>query len=614
MGTEILSPCMKDATHSHELTWIQSLPEIPRHYGHDKPNVMHSSTSPLTLERLATPAPSGSPSQNTNTQRTPTDLPQWTILSPSTGNDGNRDLAEIGQYQNPQRVEPRTATPRQIANDENVDECTQAASLSSPRAPRISSKSSKKALFDGVLITTRPPKPTLPCHADSSTERSVTPTTFSLLNALQRTFDANNRSSLSLQDDDASNTPQTDLDAATDDERVLIRRRLSPLKRRSSRYPTAQSDNDAAEVAMAVPDSSVKKRVRSIPYDSMPEVIDAALGTVCAPVWLGTVDEPEDDGEAEEPEAIWSVASNMSEYSDNGSPQKRGNTVSRGIISGFSLPPLFSKRPPLSPALTATSDSPHRKVEQTGFITPRVPTRHRFQQKLHSLFGENATVRTDRSARPRENCSDYVYQPADTYNDDIPSHPTTPKSSGDGNDSPIDNTPPAPAASVQASIPASPVQKHTAMVDSVSAVVSSTPKRHLKRQASQEIDADTHSSAVHRHNYGPSDTSATPVEATHQPPANKKRRVDFDEDKLQSWISNLQRLIKGKIQFTEEALKQLSDLLTQIDSVKTELDISIPIVDSLHQSIHKLAQLQDIPFGDPYKLRKKARLIATAWA
>lgn len=606
MGTEILSPCMNDATLSHELTWLQSLPEIPRQpYGHDNPNAMHSSTSPLTLDRLATP-PLGNPLHNTKTQRTPVDLPEWTILSPPMANDGHVAPAET-RFRSPQCVGPRTAT-HQVANGGEVDERTQAASPSSNRTSGSSSKLPQKPLFDGVLISSRPPKSTASRSAGSTAKRSLTPaTSFSLLDALQRTFDANNNHlTPSQSEDDASSAPQTDQEAATDDGKVILRHRLSPLKRRSSRRQIAQSDKseDAAEVKTAFRDGLVKKRVGSIPYDSMPGVIDAALGTTCAPIWLGKEDEFEDDGEAEEmPGEVWNGTRDLSVESDG---------WSCGIIGDHPLTVLFV-RPPLSASSTATLGLPHRKLEKTGFITPHVSMHDRFQQKLHSLFGDNVTVRTDRGARPRENFFDYIYQPANAHHDDTLSHPIAPEANGDGDNSPIDNTPPAPVDSVQASTPVAPMQERTATADSVPTAFSSTSRRSLKRQASQEVDTDAHTSVIPR-NDDSGDAATAPAEVTHQPLANKKRRLDFNEDQLQSWTSKLQRLIKGKIRFTEEALKQLSDLLAQIDSVKMELDMNIPIVNSLQQSIRKLSQLQDIPFGDPYKLRIKAHLIATAWS
>lgn len=606
MGTEILSPCMNDTALPHELTWTQSLPGVPNHlHEHDTPKVMHSSPSPMILESLATPPPNN-PSHNSKAQGTPIDLPQWTVFNLSKASDDSMAPAEM-QFRSAQHVGLRTATHRQIPNGAN-DERTRGASPSSVESLEIGPKLPKKSLFDGVLITSRAPK-----LAPSSATRSRTPTTsFALLDALQRTFDANNRSS--LEDDDASSIPQTDPEAATDDERVIRRPLLSPLKRRSLYHRTSQSDNDTARVTTAFPDDLVKKRVKSIPYDSMPEVIDAALGIFRAPVQLGEVDELEDDGEAEEIESVCDGSSDVLADSDSGSPQKRGNTKNCGSIVDPPLPLVFFQPPLSSSTFTATSGLPHRKVERTGIITPHVSMHQRFQRKLLSLFGENAVVRMDRGARPRKNSFDYIHEPAYAYREDTATHPATPKANRNSDDSPADNTPPAPVDGAQASSPIAPAQEHATTAESVSPELPSIPRRPLKRRASQEVDADTNTSAAPHHNHGPSDTAAASGEVTHQPSANKRRRLDCSEVKLQSWVVNLQCLLKGKIWFTEKALKQVSDELTKIDSVKAELDISIPIVKMLRQCIHKLAQLQDIPFGDPYKLRQKAHLIATAWA
>ncbi|KAI6168853.1 hypothetical protein EDD17DRAFT_1502849 [Pisolithus thermaeus] len=537
---------MNDATLPHELTWIQSLPEVPNPlYEHDTPNAKHSSTPPLILENPATPPPLHNPLHNSKTQGTPIDLPQWTIFHPSKASNDNMTPAEM-QFRSPQCVEPCTATHRQIGAD---DEHAQGASLASTEAPGIGPKSPKKILFDGVLITSRAPKSTRPRSASVTQSRAST-TSFTLLDALQRTFDANNRSS--LEDDDASSIPQTDPEAVTDDERVITRPLLSPLKRRILRRQAAQSDNDAAEVTTAFPDGPVKKRVKSIPYDSMPEVIDAELGTVLAPVQLGQVDELEDDDEAEGIEDVWDESSDALVDSDGGSPQKRGNTKSRDFIDDRPLPLPFFQPPLLSSALIAAAGLPRKKVERTATIIPHVSMHHRFQRKLHSLFGEDAIVRMDRGARPRKNSLDYVHESAYTYHDDVATHPTAPEADEDSDDSPLDNTPPAPVDNVQANTPVTPMQERAVMAERVSADLPPTPRRHLKRRASQEMDADTHTSAVGHHDHGPSDVTAFPGKVAHQPSANKRQRLDFDEVQLQSWISNLQRLLKGKIQFTEE--------------------------------------------------------------
>jgi len=82
---------------------------------------------------------------------------------------------------------------------------------------------------------------------------------------------------------------------------------------------------------------------------------------------------------------------------------------------------------------------------------------------------------------------------------------------------------------------------------------------------------------------------------------------------MNSWITALQRLVKGKVRVKEEDLEMLSIILAEIESVKDSLDESISMNSELRESVKQLSELQGIPFGDRNKLRQRAENIFCTW-
>ena len=81
---------------------------------------------------------------------------------------------------------------------------------------------------------------------------------------------------------------------------------------------------------------------------------------------------------------------------------------------------------------------------------------------------------------------------------------------------------------------------------------SSTSRPSLKRRASQELDAesldDVHASSGHSERAVLNDLKA----ASNRIARKKKRRLALAESEAEQWILSFQRLIKGKVRFTEE--------------------------------------------------------------
>jgi len=262
---------------------------------------------------------------------------------------------------------------------------------------------SKKVLFDGVVITSRP----LQKHPSSISSASAIP--FSLVDALQFSFDANKqallvpRSALPKLDGDASSSAaQTDVETGTEDERgsstaVVPQGRLSPVRRRFARR---QGPLNAAASESVVS----RKRVKPVSYDSVAAVIDDVLGTVVAPMrWDSDVDESESASRAGEwgghGDAMSDTLTGSLPWAEHGKGGRgRREQQSSGDRVSVPLSAFLARRSPMSSLIAATSTV---SLEPTSALRPHVSMGDRFRQKLYHIFGENATVRMDRGARPR---------------------------------------------------------------------------------------------------------------------------------------------------------------------------------------------------------------------
>lgn len=292
---------------------------------------------------------------------------------------------------------------------------TTASFPTSPTETRSKPPKSKKVLFDGVVITSRP----LQKHPSSTSSASVihhkspppapTAIPFNLVDALQFSFDANKqallvpRPALPKRDGDASSSAaQTDAETGTEDERdgsaaAVLQGRLSPVRRRLTRYQGPQSAATSEPVVS-------RKRAKPVSYDSVAAVVDDALETVVAPMWW---DSPVDESEGASRAGEWGGHGDAMSDAFTGSPPlaelgKGGREQRKQRLGGervsVPLSASLARPSPMSSLIAATSTV---SLEPTSALRPHVSMGDRFRQKLYHIFGEDATVRMDRGARPR---------------------------------------------------------------------------------------------------------------------------------------------------------------------------------------------------------------------
>ncbi|KAG1739890.1 uncharacterized protein EDB91DRAFT_372210 [Suillus paluster] len=96
-------------------------------------------------------------------------------------------------------------------------------------------------------------------------------------------------------------------------------------------------------------------------------------------------------------------------------------------------------------------------------------------------------------------------------------------------------------------------------------------------------------------------------------PVRKKQKIHISEDQVFKWIATLQRLVKGKAKIDHKGMEDLSIVLAEIDSVYPHLDSEHAPVTCLQDVLQQLAQLEDIPFRDEYDLRRRADDIIAEW-
>ncbi|KAG6813185.1 hypothetical protein H0H92_013305 [Tricholoma furcatifolium] len=104
---------------------------------------------------------------------------------------------------------------------------------------------------------------------------------------------------------------------------------------------------------------------------------------------------------------------------------------------------------------------------------------------------------------------------------------------------------------------------------------------------------------------------------------NKRQRRDkplgttpekvVEEELVEVWTLKINRLLKGKISFTKPDLRDLQDMLQRISVVLQRGGIDVKTAGALRDNLVKLSDMQDIPFGDEYGLRRHALKLVKRW-
>lgn len=332
------------------------------------------------------------------------DLPSWTPLK-TLGEDEGPPASDPEVDELSIRNATKSAMKRLRESPTNAQTTVETTVTARPTSKP------KKARFNGVLITTKLPlykkyrSQRKPAPAPASTKRVT-----SLVDALARTFDANrhtedsftHRSRTGLdRRDDTSTAPQTDVETTdAEDDRLQLNTLLSrtPLKRRFPRTSalTVSANTSEANSEETTPfqrdipqAERLVKRLKSIQYESNPALIDAALGTVEAPIsWDAELDFITRD----EQFVISPVQTAPPASADDRMVIDEGNSTSGTPRKAF-VPP--------STQVGNEWRMPTCGVPKRAVLSPYLSRGAQFRQRLDAFFGENTTVRTDRVARPR---------------------------------------------------------------------------------------------------------------------------------------------------------------------------------------------------------------------
>jgi hypothetical protein len=346
------------------------------------------------------------------------DLPSWTPLRTLEDDEGSSasdpGVDELATRKATESSMKRLAKP--LTNAQAPVENTVTVGRTLEILPDAKPSERKKARFDGVLIATQ--RSLYRKHGSQSRPGSASAS--SLVDALARTFDANRHTEhpfprqsriASRQHDDASMGPQTDVETTeAEDERLQLNTRLArtPLKRRRAPAGTIRvsanasetNSEDAAPLLQGIPQPERPvKRLKPFQYESNSALIDAALGTVQAPIcWDAEMDFITRDDDFVNPAQTVHVASADARMSvDSG--DLAGSSPGKGSV------PPSAQTPVRNEWRMPTWGGPKRAI-----LSPYLSRGTKFRQRLDAIFGENVTVRTDRIARPRPVSTRFAHQ------------------------------------------------------------------------------------------------------------------------------------------------------------------------------------------------------------
>ncbi|KAH7888121.1 hypothetical protein F5I97DRAFT_954535 [Phlebopus sp. FC_14] len=458
------------------------------------------------------------------------DLPSWTALKTSEDNDD--DGCSVHSFHSDHEHSAAAMSTLHTSNTEFHRDTATAPVKDSAVDVSVSKSSShtnvKKARFDGVLIVSRLPRRRK--HSSAVVVSSQPPTAaesrFSLVDALQRTFDANRHpegaaTAHLINKKDVSAAPQTDAESGTEPEdesgylrpNTLLAPARSPGKRRLTRNSasalfTGKSSASASTSDGATPvpqPASVRGRqTKPISYGGNAALVDAALGTRLAHIkWdaIPKLDIPE--------EAVGDV-----DATEDGGEGGLVMTVEKANRSGVLS--TVRGRPMLAVP---------RRATPSGAWTPYQSRHSKFRQRLNLLFGDDATVRVDKGARPRAPFSSLATP--DVFSRASSPCPSTSSAASFVSASGTSSTTEPTSQSPESRNPPSP------------------PNVSSKRQLSQDLNESG--------------------------PATKILKIEIDEQRMNEWNLAVQRLVKGKVRVTEETLEGLSSILAEIESIKDHL-------------------------------------------
>ncbi|KAG1861680.1 hypothetical protein F4604DRAFT_1097914 [Suillus subluteus] len=460
------------------------------------------------------------------------DLPSWTplVVSDSEGSMDELRLGVKSPKASPSNARKTLSQKRQKSPDRGPP-------LAEPRQEVQQASSRTSGVYSGPR--------------DSRGSQSLQET-------LQATFSANGSYNISPP------VAPIDSEGSISDMQTVIyskkRRRIQNTRRSTSQEGSeaiAVADTAISNATTAVPTIARRKAAPAIPYESMQNVVDAALGTRVAKITLRRRGHTGRPG-----------------YDTNEEPQDGTSRTKsfpfEDVIFDFDIPTSAHQGDHHSEGLVSVEDEHH--------ALPRKFTR--------MLDGVQATVLLQQSRGEKFNERlDAMFGDAD-----IPRLP-------DG----LITRATADSASVLAPVHEVAASKEHSPISSDSGPSVDTLLSQSTKATSVSGDNDVSNKRAYTESY------------LEDEPVRKKHKIEIAEDQVSEWIAALQRLVKGKTKIGHKGMEDLSIVLAEIESVYPHLDSELASVTCLLDVLQQLAQLEDIPFRDEHDLRRRTDDIIAEW-
>ncbi|OJA17929.1 hypothetical protein AZE42_03481 [Rhizopogon vesiculosus] len=372
------------------------------------------------------------------------------------------------------------------------------------------------------------------------------PDPLSLQEVLQATFNANGLNNISLPATPIDNEGSCpDMAVVPSKQRLLIQK-----TRRSTSEAVSDTSLPNATTGTAIPKIASRKIAPSIPYESMQEVIDAALDTRVASI---TWRRPR-----------YTTRNRTNRTSHVGVPSTKRVPFEDAIFH-CDAPTATHQgdnhqefRSELAPAKDDHSALPRTFTRMFNRVRPAAVPRQsngeKFNKRLFAMFGG--------ATRPHSLAPGWITR-------------ETP-------DSTLAFVSAREAAAHKAPSPISSSDSATSLAQITEATSVASDRHDVSKKRS----------------YTESDLKDEPV--------RKKLKIRVDEDQVLEWVTALQRLVKGKTPIDHKGMDHLSVVLAEIESAYLHMDSEPPQVTRLQDVLQQLARLENIPFRDKHNLRQRA--------
>ncbi|KAH9037610.1 hypothetical protein EDB85DRAFT_1935440 [Lactarius pseudohatsudake] len=98
-------------------------------------------------------------------------------------------------------------------------------------------------------------------------------------------------------------------------------------------------------------------------------------------------------------------------------------------------------------------------------------------------------------------------------------------------------------------------------------------------------------------------------------PDDDTTNADANESEAATWTVALLPLVKGKMTMDEAGMVRTSDTLSKVEHASEQALITLGMLkeSALADTVRRLSELEDVPLGDAYGLRDRARTLAERW-